>query len=325
MTRHARPTGRRQCRAYRAAVVAVRPRHRRRDRRGDRLRHRRHGRPARRGARGLAVRHRVRPRVLGEVPRLRRTLGAGPRAARPATARSPEELHEELATTGQRASVGASSVVGLIGTAFVSMLVGFVGPIGSLGPKPRGERAAPAGRLGPASSPRTGRRSSWTRTTFDQLVTVFPEDHIGEDDSQVVLLRMPPEALSERTVERGALEGWVAYSKICTHAGCSVGAVRRRQPRARRAAPARAGRATSRSSIPTDGARPVGGPATRSLPQLALAVDENGFLVAAGPGSTASSDRSPGTKHERRWEAPRLRPRRALRRRRHRTASVRRR
>jgi ubiquinol-cytochrome c reductase iron-sulfur subunit len=31
---------------------------------------------------------------------------------------------------------------------------------------------------------------------------------------------------------------------------------------------------------PRDGARPVGGPATRSLPQLGLDVDDDGYLVA---------------------------------------------
>ena len=41
-------------------------------------------------------------------------------------------------------------------------------------------------------------------------------------------------------------------------------------------------RATSRCSTRVDGARPVGGPATRSLPQLALDVDAEGFLVAHG-------------------------------------------
>jgi ubiquinol-cytochrome c reductase iron-sulfur subunit len=119
------------------------------------------------------------------------------------------------------------------------------------------------------------------RTTFDQLVTVFPEGHIGVDDSQVVLLRMPPTALTQRTVDGGALDGWVAYSKICTHAGCSVGlfGIDNRQPETLRQLVC-----PCHQSIfnPVDAARPVGGPATRSLPQLRLAVDDEGYLVAAG-------------------------------------------
>ena len=116
-------------------------------------------------------------------------------------------------------------------------------------------------------------------TTYDQLVTVFPEDHIGVDDSQVVLLRMPPDVLTQRTIDGGALDGWVAYSKICTHAGCSVGlfGVDNRQPDTLRQLVC-----PCHQSVfdPLDGARPVGGPATRPLPQLPLGVDADGMLIA---------------------------------------------
>ena len=67
----------------------------------------------------------------------------------------------------------------------------------------------------------------------------------------------------------------VAYSKICTHAGCPVGLYR----------------AESQSLIcpchqsqfdVSDGAKPFFGPAARPLPQLPLGVDEEGILVAQG-------------------------------------------
>jgi ubiquinol-cytochrome c reductase iron-sulfur subunit len=67
----------------------------------------------------------------------------------------------------------------------------------------------------------------------------------------------------------------VAYSKICTHAGCPVGLYR----------------AESQSLIcpchqsqfdVADGARPFFGPAARPLPQLPLGVDNEGVLVAQG-------------------------------------------
>jgi ubiquinol-cytochrome c reductase iron-sulfur subunit len=119
------------------------------------------------------------------------------------------------------------------------------------------------------------------RTTFDQLVTVWPEGFVGTDDSQVVLLRMPPGVLTSRTLDGGAVLGWVAYSKICTHAGCSVGlfGIDNREPDTLRQLVC-----PCHQSVfdPVDGARPVGGPATRSLPQLRLAVDGQGFLVAEG-------------------------------------------
>ena len=65
----------------------------------------------------------------------------------------------------------------------------------------------------------------------------------------------------------------IAYSKICTHVGCPVGLYQAD---------------THELLCPChqstfdvlDGARPRFGPATRSLPQLPLAVDGDGFLTA---------------------------------------------
>jgi ubiquinol-cytochrome c reductase iron-sulfur subunit len=168
------------------------------------------------------------------------------------------ELHEEL-ESGTRVLGRRKLLLGVMGGAFVSMFIGFVGPIGSLGPKPRGERGRTAWRAGSRLVTAAGTPIEVVGATFDQLVTVFPEDHIGEDDSQVVLLRLPPELLTARTVERGALEGWVAYSKICTHAGCSVGlfGVDNREPDTLRQLVC-----PCHQSIfdPVDSARPVVGP-----------------------------------------------------------------
>ena len=189
-----------------------------------------------------------------------------------------DELHEELTTSGR--TLGRRKVLlGLIGGSFASMLVGFVGPIGSLGPKPRGERGRTSWRPGARLVTAEGVAVQAAAGTFDELVTVFPEGAIGTDDSQVVLLRLPPDVLTERTIDGGAVDGWVAYSKICTHAGCSVGlfGIDNRQPDTLRELVC-----PCHQSVfdPTDGARPAGGPATRSLPQLPLAIDDEGYLVA---------------------------------------------
>ena len=189
-----------------------------------------------------------------------------------------EELREEIASTME--TVGRRKLLlGLFGGSFVATVIGFIGPIGSLGPKPRGERGRTAWRAGSRLVTAEDTPIEVTRTTFDQLVTVFPEGHIGADDAQVVLLRMPPELLTPRTVDGGAVEGWVAYSKICTHAGCSVGlfGIDNRPPDTLRQLVC-----PCHQSVfdPLDGARPVHGPATRSLPQLPLGVDAQGFLVA---------------------------------------------
>lgn len=187
-----------------------------------------------------------------------------------------EEVEMTKQTVGRR-----KALVILLGGSFVSLAIGFVGPIGSLGPRPRGER----GRTGWAAGRRLvtadGQPVSIESRSFDQLATVFPAGRVGQDDSQVVLLRILPELLSDATIAGGTIDGWVAYSKICTHAGCSVGlfGVDNRAPDTVRQLVC-----PCHQSVfdPTDGARPVGGPAPRSLPQLPIGVDADGFLIANG-------------------------------------------
>jgi ubiquinol-cytochrome c reductase iron-sulfur subunit len=106
------------------------------------------------------------------------------------------------------------------------------------------------------------------------FTTVWPEGHMDAPDSQAVLIRLRP----DRRVTGPGRDDWVvdgnvAYSKLCTHMGCSVGLYQ------------------SRSDLLVcpchqatfdvlRGAAPVHGPAHRQLPQLPLAVDGDGYLVA---------------------------------------------
>lgn len=191
-----------------------------------------------------------------------------------------EDLREEVEMTA--ATVGRRRVlIGLFGGSFLSMLIGFVGPIGSLGPKPRGERGRTSWRAGRRLVTVDGNPITREGYAIGELVTVFPEGHIGVDDSQVILLRLPESSLTKRTLDGGALDGWVAYSKICTHAGCSVGlfGIDNRPPQTLRQLVCPCHQSAFEVA---DGARPVGGPAPRSLPQLGLDVDGSGFLVARG-------------------------------------------
>jgi ubiquinol-cytochrome c reductase iron-sulfur subunit len=170
-------------------------------------------------------------------------------------------------------------LLGLGAAAFLSMVVGFVGPIGSLGPKPRGERGQTSWRPGSRLVTADGTPIESSAQPYGELVTVFPEGHVGVDDSQVVLMRVRPDRLSARTTAAGTPEGWVAYSKICTHAGCSVGllGIDDRPPDVLTELVC-----PCHQSVfdPLDAARPVGGPATRPLPQLGLEIDAAGHLVA---------------------------------------------
>ena len=92
--------------------------------------------------------------------------------------------------------------------------------------------------------------------------------HLREDDAQ------KSRAANERKGHGDYMWGnFVAYSKICTHAGCPASLYEQQ---------------TNRLLCPchqsqfliTDNARPVFGPANRPLPQLPIEVDEEGFFVA---------------------------------------------
>jgi ubiquinol-cytochrome c reductase iron-sulfur subunit len=68
-------------------------------------------------------------------------------------------------------------------------------------------------------------------------------------------------------------EGYVAFSKVCTHAGCPVGLYQ--QQFKKLLCPCH----QSTFDV-ADGASVSFGPATRPLPQLPLEVDDDGFLRA---------------------------------------------
>jgi ubiquinol-cytochrome c reductase iron-sulfur subunit len=106
------------------------------------------------------------------------------------------------------------------------------------------------------------------------ILTVFPEGATGAADSQTVLIKVDLQEFQPvQGREDWAPEGLVAYSKICTHAGCPVGLYQR---------------TTGALFCPCHqsifdawhGARPTEGPATRPLPQLPLEINDDGYIVA---------------------------------------------
>jgi ubiquinol-cytochrome c reductase iron-sulfur subunit len=108
------------------------------------------------------------------------------------------------------------------------------------------------------------------------VVTVFPEGFVGGAEEQAQLIRVREDLLDlPEGHEEWAPAGCVAYSKICTHAGCPVGLYRAEAHQL--LCPCH----QSTFNVLT-GANPVFGPAARPLPQLPLAIDEGGYLVALG-------------------------------------------
>ena len=183
-------------------------------------------------------------------------------------------LDESQAEFGRR-----GALTGLFVLALGGLGVALIGPIGSLDSQASGDRQHTRWRRGTRLATSDGAFVRADTERFDQLITVFPADALTADDSQVVLVRVRPELLKQRTVEGGAVDGWIAYSKICTHAGCSVGlfGVDSRPPIELRELVC-----PCHQSVfdPLDGAKPIGGPATRPLPQLRLGVDDEGMLIA---------------------------------------------
>ncbi|NNN15465.1 MAG: Rieske 2Fe-2S domain-containing protein [Acidimicrobiaceae bacterium] len=106
------------------------------------------------------------------------------------------------------------------------------------------------------------------------ILTAFPEGFAGNAYDQVVLVRPSQSAIVTKPGrESWAPQGYLAYSKVCTHAGCPVGLYQ--QLTQQLLCPCH----QSLFDVMT-GATPVFGPAPRPLPQLPLLIDSNGFLRA---------------------------------------------
>jgi Rieske Fe-S protein len=112
------------------------------------------------------------------------------------------------------------------------------------------------------------------------FVLAYPmEPHTGvvRDGSrlnQVLLLRLDPATLSEETRAHVA-EGVVAYSAVCTHAGCDVAVWLQEVQRLK--CPCH-----ESEFDPRNGAQVVSGPAPRRLPMLPLKIVDGVVTVAGG-------------------------------------------
>jgi quinol---cytochrome c reductase iron-sulfur subunit len=161
-----------------------------------------------------------------------------------------------------------------LGLAALALGAAAVFPVRSLGPKPGRSLFHTSWRRGSRVVTSDGRPVTIDDLQEGGILTVFPEGHTGAADSQTVLIRINQEIFRPlEGRETWAPDGYVAYSKICTHAGCPVGLYEAE---------------SSRLFCPChqslfdvlNGAKPLAGPATRALPQLPLQVGSGGELVA---------------------------------------------
>ena len=169
---------------------------------------------------------------------------------------------------------GRRSVLKLFWAAGGALALSAVFPIRSLGPAPGRSLLITAWRPGARLVDDNGRPVRVDTLQVGGTLTAFPQGAEHAADSQVVVVRVGDGEVRPRPGrETWSPQGYVAYSKICPHVGCPVGLYQAD---------------THELLCPChqstfdvlDGARPSFGPATRSLPQLPLAVDAQGHLVA---------------------------------------------
>ncbi|MGH9044711.1 MAG: Rieske 2Fe-2S domain-containing protein [Acidimicrobiales bacterium] len=166
---------------------------------------------------------------------------------------------------------------GLLGTGLGIFGIVAVFPLlRSLGPLPKKTLTKTNWRSGSLLVDSTGRAIHRDLIQPGGLVTVFPAGFENDDQTisvdQTVLIRVQStDLVTEPGRESWGPDGYVAYSKMCTHAGCPVGLYERELRLL--VCPCH----QSMFNV-DDGAVPEFGPAPRPLPQLPLYVDGNGLL-----------------------------------------------
>jgi ubiquinol-cytochrome c reductase iron-sulfur subunit len=176
------------------------------------------------------------------------------------------------------------ALVGAAGLAGAGLTAALVLPVTALGPK-----------LGDAPNDTPWRRGRRLVTPdgaplraddleIGAFASALPE---GADKrelgSPVVVVRIAPGTLRLPPERRGwAPRGILAFSQICTHAGCAVTLFRYPVYEPTSRGPALVCPCHYSTFDVRRAAKPIFGPAARPLPQLPLAIDADGVLVANG-------------------------------------------
>jgi len=179
-----------------------------------------------------------------------------------------QESEEEIHRRSLLKWIGVSTV-GMIAAMVISLFR-------SLGRAPDPSLFATVWKRGQRLMTLDGRPVNVNALEPGSTTIVFPEDSIGDEKAQTVVIRVNEQFLrlpKERA--NWAPMGYVAYSRVCTHAGCNVGLFEK---------------TTNLLMCPCHqstfdvlkAAQPTSGPAARSLPQLPLYADADGNLRAGG-------------------------------------------
>ncbi len=154
-------------------------------------------------------------------------------------------------------------------------------PLRDLGPLPGASLTGTAWKPGKrlVTDP-TGRPIKAAEIPIGTVIHVQPEDidrmeHPLDERAKAttLVIRLEPDEITDPKQKRWAVDGIVAYSKICTHVGCPVGLYERQTHHL--LCPCH----QSTFDVTKDCAV-IFGPAARPLPQLPLDVDDEGYLVS---------------------------------------------
>ena len=202
----------------------------------------------------------------------------------PAHPEEVEALEQVVAESGERITrkrllkLGAAGAGAALGAALLVPAVS-LGPLVDTGPFYR-----TPWRRGRRLVDENGRRLRADEIADGTFYTAYPEGASREEiGSPLIVIRLDPALLRLPAGRSGwAPEGILAFSKICTHAGCAINLYRSPLFPADEPKPAFVCPCHYSTFNPADGGSVVFGPAGRPLPQLPLAIDAAGHLRAAG-------------------------------------------
>jgi len=190
---------------------------------------------------------------------------------------SSPEVRQAFAESFKRADtvVGRRTMLVKLMAATMTVFGAFlVFPLRSLGPQPKKLLDTtpwrPRARLVRAD----GRVVNTADLEVGGILTVFPENDPGGAISQTVLLHVSSQDITTQPGrETWGPQGFLAFSRVCTHAGCPVSLYE--QDTQQLLCPCH----QSLFNV-LDGAKPIFGPAPRPLAQLPLMIDPDGVIRA---------------------------------------------
>lgn len=190
-----------------------------------------------------------------------------------------EDREAVVGAFGRGASIFARrKLLGLMSVAGAAVVAVFIFPLRSLGPQPKLSLFSTAWKPGTRMVDPSGRPVQLGSIDVGGFVTVFPEGGQTDPDiqqtAQTILIHVAAEPIATKQGPASwSPAGYLAFSKVCTHAGCPVSLYEAE---------------TQQLLCPChqslfnilEGCYPTFGPAPRPLPQLPIYADADGYLRA---------------------------------------------